>query len=381
MKKGFLGILALTLIFGMTVISCGDGDGNGNNGTENGNGNNGNENTTTGSLTIDGLPNTGIRAVYLFNYGTDISTFNEIVDAYTNGQYIAVGASADSNNTFPLFRWLNTATVEESFSSSGVFPVLLLNTAGSITDSTNPMYSWALASFNNSKGTINFSQFEAVTDDSLALLALASEILALPVNTSDSPHNIILNVNLKSLASDGDPLGYILTLLNSETYIALDLSGCKGTDITRPSGSSSFSDRRKYIVSLKLPDTVRNIRSYSFTEYNFKSLILPSQLQEIGTVAFQGCNFSLIDIPASVNLVGDAIFYVTSETIVIVRASVPPNAPQAGQYIFSGVLPGQPTMKGDPKVIYVPDNNVNAYKSAQGWNQYSDIIKPISEKP
>jgi len=37
MKKGFLGILALTLIFGMAVVGCDDGDGNGNNGTGNGN--------------------------------------------------------------------------------------------------------------------------------------------------------------------------------------------------------------------------------------------------------------------------------------------------------------------------------------------------------
>jgi len=38
MKKGFLGILALTLVLGMAVVGCDDGDGNGNNGTGNGNG-------------------------------------------------------------------------------------------------------------------------------------------------------------------------------------------------------------------------------------------------------------------------------------------------------------------------------------------------------
>jgi len=36
MKKGFLVILALTLIFGMAIVGCDDGD-------DNGNGNNGNE--------------------------------------------------------------------------------------------------------------------------------------------------------------------------------------------------------------------------------------------------------------------------------------------------------------------------------------------------
>jgi len=69
MKKSFLGILALTLIFGLAVIGCGDGDNNGNengnggNSNGNGNGNNGNNNSNLRSLNIIGAKNLFIASV------------------------------------------------------------------------------------------------------------------------------------------------------------------------------------------------------------------------------------------------------------------------------------------------------------------------------
>jgi hypothetical protein len=55
-------------------------------------------------------------------------------------------------------------------------------------------------------------------------------------------------------------------------------------------------------------------------------------------------------------------------------------------------LPKIPPIAGDeslvvgstdhkPKVIYVPDGSVDAYKTANNWSEFADLIKPISAMP
>jgi len=400
-----LGVIALAAVIGFSMAACG-GDSNPTGGGDDLKNPTGN----SGKLTINGLPVNGTQAVYLFQTGTDISTYTEILDAYTNTKYIAVGVSENSDNNFVLFRWVNNTQVEEYFSSSGNFPVLLLNTAGSITDSSNPMYSWVNVSFTNGVGTVNYNQFEAVLDDSLAIAAITTELLTLSLNDSNTPHDVSLSVNIKSLSLTGDPLGIIFSSINGK-YINLDLSACTGTvlsGLSDPAYTITFNgnSNRKYLVSIILPNSVTDIgamafykctslktvtlpnslkivRSYAFQECNaIESLDLPNTLEEIHTGAFYGCNLDIIDLPASVKMIQDSIFYVNSETLVIVRASTPPNANMSeSQYIFAGGLPGYGSSKGTPSVIYVPDASVIAYKAANKWNDYSDIIKPISEMP
>jgi len=91
MKKGFFGILALTLIFGMAVIGCGDGDGNGN-GNSNGNGNNGGQDLPTddGGNGGQNLPAaSGVNAVSgktYFEWNEKI-VFSATADGAANGTY------------------------------------------------------------------------------------------------------------------------------------------------------------------------------------------------------------------------------------------------------------------------------------------------------
>ena len=37
------------------------------------------------------------------------------------------------------------------------------------------------------------------------------------------------------------------------------------------------------------------------------------------------------------------------------------------------------TFNNNPLALYVPDESVDAYKSANGWSQYAKYIKPLSE--
>jgi hypothetical protein len=118
-----------------------------------------------GTLTINGLPSGGTRAVYVFSPGTDISTYTVITTAYTNGSYQALGASLSSDGTFTLYTWSGGAQ-GSGFTGNGSCPVLLLSSSGSITDTANPVYARATVSFSNGTGTAAYSGFTAVIDGS-----------------------------------------------------------------------------------------------------------------------------------------------------------------------------------------------------------------------
>jgi hypothetical protein len=114
-----------------------------------------------GTLTINGLPSGGTRAVYVFSSGTDISTYNGITAAYTNGSYQAVGATLGSDGTFTLYTW-SGGSQGGGFTGDGSYPVLLLNSGGSVTDTGNPMYSQAAVTFSNGAATVSYGSFSAV---------------------------------------------------------------------------------------------------------------------------------------------------------------------------------------------------------------------------
>jgi hypothetical protein len=114
-----------------------------------------------GKLTITGLPTGGTQAVYVFSSGTDISTYTAISSAYMNGSYQAVGASPGSDGAFTLYTW-SGGSQGGGFSGSGSYPVLLLNSGGSVTDTANPMYSRATVTFTDGTGTVSYSGFSAV---------------------------------------------------------------------------------------------------------------------------------------------------------------------------------------------------------------------------
>ena len=391
MKKMAFIVVFVSFLF----FACDDGnDNNGNNGNNEGTNN-------TGKLTIIGLSSIGTQAVYVFNTGTDISSYVDIVEAYSEGKYISVGASIASGNIFTLFRWVNNELLSDNFSNTGSFPVLFLNTAGSITDSNNPMYSWTTVSFSNGVGSVNYNQFEPVMDDSMALITIMSEIASLANNSKETPHNVVIEgIHLRSLTFDNDSFGLILSSINGK-YINLDLSGCRGTELKGITGSRN-NDYRDYmngtswnILSVKLPESVRIIGSSAFLRfYNLSSIelpnsliriegmafwycplgsiILPETLVYIGGDAFASTELSIIDIPASVSTIGnDAFMSCSNLKTVIIRATTPP-------MFYLNIFRGH---EGILESIYVPDSSVNIYKADINWSQYSEYIKPLSTIP
>ena len=82
---------------------------------------------------------------------------------------------------------------------------------------------------------------------------------------------------------------------------------------------------------------------------------------------------SLSIVPAHiVEIKNDALSCITDAEAVLCLPTVPPKADRFGWWSPNG---GSNT----PKAIYVPDGSVDAYKAAENWSEFADLIKPMSE--
>jgi hypothetical protein len=119
-----------------------------------------------------------------------------------------------------------------------------------------------------------------------------------------------------------------------------------------PSGVTAINDR-----------TFQNCKSLT-------SVTIPDGVTRIGISAFENCNYYLnrINIPASVTTIDDRAFYnCTKLRYITVNATTPPGL-------------GFQALRGTPsgRIIYVPAESVDTYKSASGWSSYSSNIQAIT---
>ena len=105
--------------------------------------------------------------------------------------------------------------------------------------------------------------------------------------------------------------------------------------------------------------------------YDCTSLALTSLPDGVTTIehwAFRNCyNFIIKEIPDGVTRIGSEAF--RSCTGIGNVKVLPTTPPTASSSIFLGC-----NVK-----LYVPDESVEAYKAADGWRSYADVIRPLSE--
>ena len=126
------------------------------------------------------------------------------------------------------------------------------------------------------------------------------------------------------------------------------------------------------ITSVTIPNSVTTIDEYAFQICSgLTSIDIPDSVTSIGKSAFQSCSGATnVTIGSGVTSIGNTAFgWCYSLTSVTINATNPPN-------IGSGVF----DYGSDFYLLYVPDNSVNAYKTASGWSKYASRIKPMSEK-
>jgi len=150
-------------------------------------------------------------------------------------------------------------------------------------------------------------------------------------------------------------------------------------DIGRFAFSNCTSLEKVIIAEGSELEIIDDLAFYQCT--SLKSIMLPSGLLYIGVTAFSGSGLENIIIPENVKVIEQQAFgYCSNLTNVTILATEPP---EMGEDVFSVFNMHTSTSRGMTgsfvtipalRVIYVPADSVNSYKSAKNWNAYSDII-------
>lgn len=90
------------------------------------------------------------------------------------------------------------------------------------------------------------------------------------------------------------------------------------------SGGQPWSEYRRQIVSISIPDGITSIGNYAFSQCNISSILIPNGTTKIGDSAFFGItNIVEVEIPDSVTTIGQGAFsYCTSLTNIILSDSL-----------------------------------------------------------
>lgn len=120
-------------------------------------------------------------------------------------------------------------------------------------------------------------------------------------------------------------------------------------------------------ASVTLPNTLKSISNSALEECAFTSIALPEGLDSIDMYAFFGSKLTALTIPSTVTYIGASSFLYNQDLVVVTM--LPTTPPE----LYIDELPFGECEK--LTVIYVPEGCADAYKAADGWSTYADIIK------
>lgn len=121
------------------------------------------------------------------------------------------------------------------------------------------------------------------------------------------------------------------------------------------------------LTSITIPNSVTKIEGSAFSSCtNLTNITIPNSVTSIGVQAFYGCtSLTSIIIPDSVTKIESEAFERCSSLANIYCKPTTP--PIVGESMFSS--------NNSLHKIYVPTSSVDAYKTADGWRYYADIIE------
>ena len=163
-----------------------------------------------------------------------------------------------------------------------------------------------------------------------------------------------------------------VTIPNSVTSIGnYAFLGCSGlTSATIPNSVTSIGNYTFYgcsgLTSVTIPNSVTSIGNYTFYGCSgLTSVTIPNSVTSIGNSAFEGCSgLTSVTIPNSVTSIGNYAFRDCSGlTMISVSAKTPPIC---GNNVFDGV-------DKQKCELAVPQESLEAYKSADTWKDFQNI--------
>ena len=171
------------------------------------------------------------------------------------------------------------------------------------------------------------------------------------------------------------------------------------TNIVIPEGVTTLTNGVlagcKNIRNIVIPYSVTTIDNGAFQDCsNLRKIIIPDKVTTIDNGAFQGCkNLYFVELSKSLTKLGADVFKDCSNLTSVV---VPELVTEIGnkafyncmsvKYTFLSTTP--PTLGTDVfynankeihRTFYVPAESVDAYKTADGWKDYANIIRAIGE--
>lgn len=135
-------------------------------------------------------------------------------------------------------------------------------------------------------------------------------------------------------------------------------------------GADAFRDCSN-LTSVNIPNGVTIISTNAFANsYDLKDVSIPDGVTIIGSHAFQLTNIENITIPETIEYIDPWAFDIYALQTVNCLSAVPPIV---GDYIFGNADVLDQTAYS-LSAIYVPTEAVDAYKAADGWEKYANMI-------
>jgi hypothetical protein len=165
----------------------------------------------------------------------------------------------------------------------------------------------------------------------------------------------------------------IYTIPNGVTTIEEGaFSGCKNlTSIVIPHSMTSIEEKAflwcRSLLSVTIPGSVRFIGKGAFDGCTgLTSVTIENGVKSIGELAFRGCTgLTSITIPGSVTFIGKYAFaFCENLTSITCLNPIPPDT----ELETFSVLPSNVR-------LYIPKGSSNAYKTAEGWRDFTTIIE------
>ena len=149
---------------------------------------------------------------------------------------------------------------------------------------------------------------------------------------------------------------------------------CKGLEsVTLPARLTTINNETFYncesLKSIALPEGLTSIGNYAFRNCEALSEVVANdKLEQIGDYSFKNCpSLVEIEIPASVTSIGAWSFEDCSKLMVV--NCYPTKPPLLGYDAFD--------YNGSGRIIYVPAESLELYRTAEVWTDYEVSIEPF----
>ena len=135
-------------------------------------------------------------------------------------------------------------------------------------------------------------------------------------------------------------------------------------------GRSVFRGCNGFIGDLVIPNSVTTMGWSAFMDCSgfTGNLEISDNLEEIEEATFRGCNFTSLVIGSSVSKIHSSVFKDNPLQSMTINAETPP------VFINADLFPAFENVPKDIPVI-VPCGTLEAYRNAEGWNEFTDIIE------